>query len=166
MNDKIKTIWTDADFEDMNWHDNVVHALSIIPKEYDYELLLDIDYIFDWVKPEPPHNYYSFVVAPATLSFTGVWDIETNIATRKSVLEPLIISEIRRANQRNVNNDDYILWDWVIILEQGTIKFTAPCYSQYIRRNPKHYETHVLEVEHRGPISFSKEYTDIQRGHT
>ena len=64
MNDKLKTIWTDTDFEDMNWHDNVVHALSIIPKEYDYELLLDIDYIFDWVKPEPPQNY-SFVVAIA-----------------------------------------------------------------------------------------------------
>ena len=87
------------------------------------------------------------------------------MATRKTILEPLMISDIRRDNQRNINNDDHILWDWVITLEQGTIKFTAPGYTQYLRLKPRHFETHVLEEEQRGPISFSKEYnrSEIKR---
>lgn len=160
MNDKLKTIWTEADFEIMNWHDNMVHALAITPKEYDYELLFDIDYLFEWIKPEPPNNYYSYVVAPATLSFIGVWDIKTDIETRQSVLEPITILEIQRFNERKINNTDFTTWEWIITLVQGTIKFNGLGYTQYIRRKPIRYETHILEENHRGPISFSKEYKD------
>ena len=41
-----KTIWTDTDFEQMNWHDCPIHAFSF---NDNFELLLDIDYIFKWV---------------------------------------------------------------------------------------------------------------------
>jgi len=157
MNDKLKTIWTERDFDVMNWHDNVIHGFSILAKDQEYELLLDIDYIFDWIQPVPPDNYYSFVVAPATLSFADVWDIQTDIATRKSVLESLRILDIQRLNQRIFEHSNFTTWEWIITLVQGTIKFTSSGYSQYIRRKPMPYETHILEDDQRGPISFSKE---------
>jgi hypothetical protein len=52
-----KTIWTDADFDAMSWHDNAVHAVAFEPQPSDpRRLLLDIDYIVEWVPPgsRPP----------------------------------------------------------------------------------------------------------------
>jgi hypothetical protein len=49
-----KTIWTDADFDAMGWHDNAVHAIALEPVPSDPgRLLLDIDYILEWVPPLP-----------------------------------------------------------------------------------------------------------------
>ena len=44
-----KWIWTEADFDVMGWHDSQIHATAFFPE--DFELVLDIDYIFDWVHP-------------------------------------------------------------------------------------------------------------------
>jgi len=44
-----KTVWTDADFETMGWHDNAVHAIAVEPAPpHPGSLLLDIDYIVEW----------------------------------------------------------------------------------------------------------------------
>ncbi len=161
MNETHKLIWTDQDFDNMSWHDVPVHAFSIIPKDYYYELMLDIDYIFEWINPTPPVKHYSFIMAPATLTFTGVWDIETNIVTRKTVLEPLSILKIERLNPRKNENDKVTEWDWSIQLEQGTIKFNGYGYNQYTRRKPILIETNVLSEDQRGASSFGKKYTDI-----
>jgi hypothetical protein len=59
--------WTDADFEEMNWHDAHVHAFAASPETY--EFLLDIDYVVQWEKPDPDQGYFTFWVAPATLVF-------------------------------------------------------------------------------------------------
>lgn len=156
MNSEYKNIWTERDFEIMGWHDVMIHALAILPREGDYEIMMDIDYIFEWIRPEPPDNYYSFILAPATLSFHGVWDIDSNIATRGCVLEPLQITDIQRANERILKNSDIAIWDWTITLMQGTISFNGPGYTQYVRQKPKMYGAHTFDEKQRGPISFSK----------
>jgi len=53
-----KTVWTNADFDDLTWHDNTIHALAVEPLPG--RLLLDIDHIVEGVRPDP---------AEATLSF-------------------------------------------------------------------------------------------------
>lgn len=161
MNKKLKTIWTERDFDVMNWHDAVVHALSIDTREYDYELILDVDYILEWIKPVAPDNYYSFVIAPATIIFSGVWDIKTDLATRESVLEPIRIQDIQRENQRNITNSEIVTWDWTISLIQGTIRFNGSGYTLYLRRKPiLTAGRQELLTDERGPLSFGREYIE------
>jgi hypothetical protein len=71
-----KAVWTAADFDRMDWHDARVHAITFHEVEQDAELLLDLDYIVRWIDPEPPAEYFSFLVAPATLVFENVWCLE------------------------------------------------------------------------------------------
>lgn len=73
------TKWNDDDFEKMSWHDNCVHAFRIIkPVEgYDYNLVLDLDYILEWI---PVNGTFKFVVAPARLTFHSVDEVKFNFA--------------------------------------------------------------------------------------
>src|SRR3712207_2867226 len=69
-----KWIWSDADFDQMGWHATWVHAFAAIPETY--EVIFDIDYILRWMPPVPPKDNYAFWVAPATLVFENVWNVE------------------------------------------------------------------------------------------
>jgi hypothetical protein len=54
-----KSIWSDADFDVMGWHDVTIHGLCVQPGASDNllpRLLLDIDYIVRWVHPLPPES--------------------------------------------------------------------------------------------------------------
>jgi hypothetical protein len=72
-----KWIWTEADFEVMGWHDSQIHAMAFFPEEF--ELVFDIDYIFEWIDPQPNETYYKFWIAPATLVFKNIHDVEFDI---------------------------------------------------------------------------------------
>jgi hypothetical protein len=72
-----KPVWTEADFEQMGWHDVHVHAVAFRPQIF--ELWLDMDYIFRWVDPHDGETHYSFWVAPATLVFENVYDLKFDI---------------------------------------------------------------------------------------
>jgi hypothetical protein len=75
-----KSFWSDADFEQMGWHDATIHGLyiqqtdAVLPR-----LLLDLDYIVRWVQPLPPEKHFNFWVSPATLVFEDVWDLEGDL---------------------------------------------------------------------------------------
>jgi hypothetical protein len=78
-----KTAWTQADFDQMSWHDNEVHAIAIEPAPPEPgRLLLDIDYIVQWVPPQAPFRLISFWICPATLVFDPAWDLTTDIDLR------------------------------------------------------------------------------------
>ena len=62
-----KWIWTEADFEQMGWHDARIHAIAFLTETF--EFALDIDYILQWVEPAEGETYYKFWVAPP-LSFS------------------------------------------------------------------------------------------------
>ena len=58
-----KFLWTDHDFENMDWHDCKLFAISFGDN---FQLLLDIDYIFKWVQTG---KTFKFWVSPCTLVF-------------------------------------------------------------------------------------------------
>ena len=63
-------LWTHEQFGAMTWHDNHVHALSIREGRHgEGELLLDLDYILEWLKA--PHGI-EFRIVPALLRFIDV----------------------------------------------------------------------------------------------
>ncbi len=66
-----KTTWTEADFSAMGWHDNAIHAVAVeqLP-DNPGRLLLDLDYIVEWVAPEPPAKTLSFWICRPPWSST------------------------------------------------------------------------------------------------
>jgi hypothetical protein len=150
-----KSLWTTPDFEAMGWHDVRVHALAHTPETW--ELLFDLDYIFRWDEPEPPSEYYSFWVAPATLVFQNVSDLRIDI-------EPLSgfqVERVRRSEampMRNGFHDPSLLQRlWTIDLFNGSIEFSCTGFVQYIRQEPVHSATQHLDLQQRGGFSFARQ---------
>jgi hypothetical protein len=78
-----KAVWTAADFEQMSWHDCAVHAVAVEPAPPNPgRLLVDLDYIVEWVCPKPPANAFSFAICPSTLVFDEAWDLVGDINLR------------------------------------------------------------------------------------
>jgi hypothetical protein len=148
-----KTVWTDADFDVMGWHDCNIYALTFnIGK---YELLFDIDYIFKWVNPEGSDKFFKFWVAPATFIFENVYDFTMDTFDLK-----LIIDEINRDEPKPPKNKDFIKrdieWSWTIELHSGNISFQSIGYRLYVRNPPILLSTQVIDMNTRGGISFAQ----------
>src|SRR3954454_4042668 len=107
-----KAVWTDADFEQMSWHDATVHAIGFDEDELWAErLLLDLDYITHWVEPAPSEERYRFLVVPATLVFEGVGSVEGELEPTRLLIE---IDEIRRLEPKNEQHRAANYRPWVI----------------------------------------------------
>ena len=59
--------WTSAQFEEMSWHDNYVHALRVIEGQFGAgELVLDVDHILEWIQES---GQFKFQILPVELRF-------------------------------------------------------------------------------------------------
>lgn len=145
-----KNIFTEADFEQMNWHDCHIHAFSFNDND---ELLLDIDYLFKWIQPKKGSRYYKFWIAPCTLIFENVY----NIVFESEHKQP-IIDYIDRSNPRRPKNAEYIgkdfEYDWDIVMISGEMTFRSVGFKQYVRQMPILMSDEKLDLETRGGISF------------
>jgi hypothetical protein len=140
-----KALWTDADFEQMNWHDCPIKALAF----NDHQLLLDIDYIFKWVLMKNK-RHYQFWISPCTLMFEYVHAIELS-----SDYATLTIDNM----SRHAGSDSE--FDWIIETTVGEISFKSVGYKQYVRQYPVLVSTQELNAEVRGGISFSTTNVDL-----
>ncbi len=144
----MKEIWTELDFEEMGWHDSHIYYI-----QYDAEsfrLILDIGYIYEWIKAKDGKSF-QFYVAPTTLTFENVWDLKIDIEPNNS----LEINEIVKENQRKPKNAEFVNnkleWDWNIDVFNGTIRFKAIGFVQVFWKKP------ILQAEQSLPISERKE---------
>jgi hypothetical protein len=146
-----KHIWTEADFDSMNWHDNPIHAMTF---SENFELLLDIDYIFEWVLKG---KKYLFWISPCTLVFENVYDLTFDIGP---TTPRLTIDFLTKENPQRPKNSEYIKrdteFDWTIEMQEGTIGFKSVGFKQYVRALPKLLATQKLVLAERGGISFEK----------
>ncbi len=144
-----KFVWSDADFEQMGWHDVHVHAFRLIVETG--EVCFDIDYIFQWVVPVPPDNYYKFWVAPATLVFDNSSDVELHWSS-SNLFELDGISRSGEVGHSTGNKS----WLWSL---NGTIggsgSLRASGYRMYVRKPPVLIEGQHLTLQERGGISFA-----------
>jgi hypothetical protein len=149
-----KSLWTDADFESMGWHDVVVHAVAFDTEHH--ELLLDIDYIFAWVDPSPSSQYFSFWLAPSTLVFRDVWEMRIQyeaslgfqlqgIKRTEPRVRPHPLPEGRKEERR-----------WTLDGNEGEISFWAIGYSQFVRQIPKHHREQSFSISERSGVSFDR----------
>lgn len=153
-----KWIWTEADFEVMGWHDSQIHALAFLPE--DFELAFDIDYIFQWLEPQSNETYFKFWVAPATLVFKNVRDVEFNIESYNAQLE---IDGIKREGESPPINAEHIgktaEWLWIIECQEGDIRFRSVGYEQFIRAPPQLSSSQIIDRKTSG-ISFARSRVD------
>lgn len=138
----VKNIWTDADFEEMGWHDSYLYSVSF--PDQNQKLIFDIDYIFKWVLDETS-NLYSFWVSPSTLTFLNVMNLKIDIDFQNSV--GLDISDINRLNPRLSPNGKFTLWDYSICTDKGSITFESTGYIQNIKEQPILSDSQVLKRE-------------------
>ncbi len=155
MREPEKWIWTDADFDRMGWHDCVIHAFAFQPERY--ELLIDLDYIFEWIQPKPDETHYQFWIAPATLRFENAYDISFDLETCGG----LSLSSLKRDNPRRPRNADYIgheeEWEWTLDTNEGQITLQSVGYKQFIRARPRLMPAQSLDLGERGGFSFAQE---------
>jgi hypothetical protein len=128
--------WTDAQFDSMTWHDNHVHALRIIEGEHGAgTLILDIDYILEWLGGE--RGGFRFRIARADLRFLGVTSLRFAIdfAAAPAALGPFSIDGVER---RTEARDKYTATIWTLRLNWpvGEISFEATGFEQQLVGEP------------------------------
>jgi len=129
-------VWTHHQFDEMSWHDNHVHALRIVEGSYGAgQLILDIDYILEWVNGAD--GKFHFRVLPATLTFTDVTNLRVALdyATPTAGLGPFAIHAIERRLERRERYEAQI-WKIRINWPVGEISFEASGFEQRGRREP------------------------------
>jgi hypothetical protein len=104
--------WTDRDFDGLSWHDCCVHAIRFRnPDEgYDFDLILDIDYILKWI--ETPARCFNFSVAPALLSFRNVHKLAVDLELAGK--EGLEINSIERHEVVTRPELGLHIYQWII----------------------------------------------------
>ena len=128
--------WTDAQFDSMTWHDNHVHALRIIDGQHGAgTLILDIDYILEWLRGEG--SGMRFRIARAELRFLGVTSLKVAIdyAAASAAMNPFSMDGIeRRAEPR----ERYTATIWTLRLNWpvGEISFEATGFEQRLVGQP------------------------------
>ncbi len=146
-----KHLWTEVDFDTMSWHDCHIHAFSF---NDDYELLLDIDYMFKWVLPKGA-KYYKFWIAPCTLIFENVHTVEFELDSGQP-----IIDLIQRENPQITPASEYLgkafEYDWSLEMINGEMAFKSVGFKQYVRQAPILFHEQKLDMTTRGGISFDR----------
>lgn len=117
-----KRIWTEADFNQMGWHDSTIYKMGL-----SQDLAFDLDYILQWNHPEMEGLPFTFWIAPSTLVFKQPRNItfELNISTGEGVEIDDVAMEPTPDGLK-----------WTIVTHQGDIEFYSEGYIQYIRQDP------------------------------
>lgn len=149
-----KSVWSDADFDAMGWHDVTIHGLCVQPGVSDDSLprlLLDIDYIVRWVRPVAPETHFGFWIAPSTLVFEDVWDFEGDLGF-KGMAVSLDIDHLRRSPRQDSRGGP----QWDVEGHFFGFGFRSTGFRQYLRQAPRHSQRLVLTHSERGGLSFAE----------
>jgi hypothetical protein len=149
-----KFIWTEDDFEQMNWREARVYAFAFLPERT--EFLLDIDYVLQRIYQPENANSQRFLVAAATLVFESVSDLRIELEPNQEIE----IINIERSARRKSKNSELINreteWKWIIKTNQGDIAFRAAGYKQHFKGMPIFSQEQALDLDLRGGFSFSR----------
>ena len=145
-----KAVWTDADFEQMGWHDCQVHAIAFDAQNW--SLLLDLDYIFKWDEPKPPDQNYGFWIAPVTLKFLNAHSVSADFDIKH--LE-LAIADVHRGKSRETPNGAMTEFLYHLECQEGSLRLWATGFQMIVRREPILKRVQCLELRERGGVSMS-----------
>ncbi|PKF60179.1 hypothetical protein CW745_16385 [Psychromonas sp. psych-6C06] len=151
-----KLIWTESDFLEMGWHDSIIY--SSFAKIDDYEFVLDLDYIFNRVKPELEGDSFNFWVSPVTMVFQNVSDIKVNIESQQGEIE---VSDLLMESPELTPNGKYTSHIYRFECQQGSISLRATGFKMYVKQLPKFQSSYCLTLKDRNGITFVRECTAL-----
>lgn len=147
-----KSIWVTADFDQMRWHDCLIHGVSFDLQRGKF--FLDIDYIFSWVTPVPNDGTFQFWVAPSTLMFENVYDLSIDLEHETG----WYIMSIDRKEEGAAPNAELIAekqdWKWCLETCFGEISFRSTGFTQYTRKVPRLTDQQYFGQSERGGSNF------------
>jgi len=122
-----KSLLDDADFSNISFHDNLIHAMTFGPDESAF--LIDIDYLAEWISPDKD-GYYSFVIAPSTLVFKDIYDLQIDVVVKS--VHTFDIYEINREEQPPKKGVNVTIYNYEIVLGHvGKISFSSTGFNMY-----------------------------------
>ncbi|XZG69537.1 hypothetical protein ACTSKR_12875 [Chitinibacteraceae bacterium HSL-7] len=141
-------MFSTEDFESIQWHDNAIHAFRIIEGELCGDLVLDIDFIVEWL--ELVDGIFQFRVAPSDLRFHEISDlvISINYEAASAIVQPITIYEIRREDI--TYRDGSTSFSWEIELHwppNSFISFRSAAFTQSQRMAPVTIDSQWLVPE-------------------
>ena len=155
MTPTIKPIWTDADLDVMSFHDVHVRALCAAPESY--ELLMDMDYLFQWVAPAEGETHYRFWVAPVTLVFENVHDVRLDLQSSQGDIE---IFDLHREEGTLTPNGLFTQHRYRFDCQEGELSLIATGFHMYVRSPPVLVRKQSLSLEARGGVGFGRAWIE------
>jgi len=146
--------WNESHFDELSWHDNHVHGFWIRAGQHGAgELILDLDFIVEWLRPGD--GALRFRVAPATLTFHDVYDLVVNLdyPSVQAGIEPFSIKDIEREPYVFPGGASGFRWRIPVNWPAGSITFVGRRFTQVLRSEPVETETQHLPASQRVPIS-------------
>jgi len=141
-------VWTEADYDAMSWHDAAIHGFRMIEgKHGSGKLVLDIDYILDWIKVE---DHFTVRRQPAILTFHEVFGLRMSLdyASCSAAFTPCSIGEIERRSEQREGYTDHI-WTISINWPVGQITFTATGFEQRTTSEARMTDAAALKPDER-----------------
>ncbi|MCI0419030.1 MAG: hypothetical protein L0312_07400 [Acidobacteria bacterium] len=145
MPDSSARVFTEADFDQLSWHDNSIYGLSIDNDitEWKSDFVLDLDYIVEWLCGVD--KTAQFWISAATLAFHHVTDLKLSIDWGDSRMQVAVGEmSIDRIERQRVEKQliclDRPYYRWTIRLNSprpgGEISFGASGFTQSLRQEP------------------------------
>lgn len=143
--------WTEKDLDKISWHDSHVYGFAIREgEEGTGQLIIDLDYIVEWLAPTP--ETFRFRVAPATLIFNRMSDLQLSLNYVNRGIQPFAIVNVERTLKTYPNSYKTYLWRIVTDLQGSTITFQAESFTQEFRSDPIETEGQYLPDAQRAPM--------------
>jgi len=126
-----KDKWDNDDFNNMDWHDCRIYSITLPEKEL--SLILDIDYIFEWILNDDM-DLFKFWISPCKLAFFDVSKLKIQLDYKNSV--GMDINEILMMNPTRLPNAKKDIYDFEIVTEYGYISFSSTGFEQTVIEQP------------------------------
>ena len=144
-----KRVWDDNDFAAMGWHDATVW--SMLPNPDRFEFLLDLDYIFEWVREG--ERGLKFWVSPATMVFESAHGLEIDIESSHGGIQ---IDALYREEPEVTPNGKFTQHTYRFECHEGGFSVKAIGFRMFVRRAPVLLEDQRLSLAQRGGVSFER----------
>lgn len=141
-----KLIFTDADLENLCFHDCQIFAMA--PEGDD--LVMDIDYMFEWIELKEGESGFIHPISPCTLHFKNVEDF--GMSFEGSFPETALIMQDFEEVENKFFPDQHI---YNIVCLGGNFILRCDGFEMIVRQKPILLKSQCLTLVQRGGISFS-----------
>ena len=139
------TVFTEADFDRLSWHDNPVYGFFIDNDvtQWKSDLVFDIDYMVEWLCGVG--KTVQFRIAAATLTFHDATDLKVNVdwgdTGQQVAISEMTLDRIARQRvEKQLVCLDRPYYRWTLRLNSprpgGEISFGASGFTQVLRQEP------------------------------